>query len=220
MNTKQEITDEAKQAIHMANGEMSDKTVAALYVQKNGAYYGIPDVDPWGEERDARLYAGPHPVVAHPPCSRWCRLAHSVEARLGEKYKVGEDGGCFAAALRSVKQWGGVLEHPAASKAFYAYDLTIPKGSGWIGRLGEPGWSCEVSQAAYGHRTRKLTWLYYYSPKAVPPFALDWSRPQHTAVVGHDTKRGSNYPRLTARENLATPVAFRDALISLARSSR
>lgn len=35
--------------------------VAALYVQTGGAYYGMPDVDPWDEARDARLYDGPHP---------------------------------------------------------------------------------------------------------------------------------------------------------------
>ena len=45
--------------------------IAALYVQTGGAYYGLPDVDPWDEARDARLYAGPHPVVAHPPCGQW-----------------------------------------------------------------------------------------------------------------------------------------------------
>lgn len=49
--------------------------IAALYVIENGPYYGLPNVDPWPESRDARTYAGPHPVVAHPPCSRWCRLA-------------------------------------------------------------------------------------------------------------------------------------------------
>ena len=47
--------------------------VAALYVETNGVYYGLPDVDPWDEERDARLYDGPWPVVAHPPCARWVR---------------------------------------------------------------------------------------------------------------------------------------------------
>ena len=60
---------------------MTRPTIAALYVQKNGCYFGLPDVDPWDEERDARLYAGPHPVVAHPPCARWCRLAGLVESR-------------------------------------------------------------------------------------------------------------------------------------------
>ena len=52
--------------------------IAALYVQRGGIYWDLPDVDPWDEARDARLYAGPWPVVAHPPCARWCRLAGLV----------------------------------------------------------------------------------------------------------------------------------------------
>lgn len=81
-------------------------TVAALYVERGGAYYDLPGVDPWGlPDKDATLYAGPHPVVAHPPCSRWCRLAGLVEARWG--HKRGDDGGTFAAALAAVQRWGG-----------------------------------------------------------------------------------------------------------------
>jgi hypothetical protein len=49
--------------------------IAALYVEKNGCYYNLPSVDPWDIERDARLYRGPWPVVAHPPCQRWGRFA-------------------------------------------------------------------------------------------------------------------------------------------------
>jgi hypothetical protein len=52
-------------------------TVAALYVEKDGAYFGLPGVDPWDEERDATLYDGPYPVVAHPPCNRWCVPNHA-----------------------------------------------------------------------------------------------------------------------------------------------
>lgn len=33
--------------------------IAALFVQKGGVYWDLPGVDPWDEERDARLYAGP-----------------------------------------------------------------------------------------------------------------------------------------------------------------
>src|SRR5258708_3804871 len=58
-------------------------TVAALYVDPNGVYASLPGVEVWDEARDARLYAGPWPVVAHPPCARWCRLAGFVEARFG-----------------------------------------------------------------------------------------------------------------------------------------
>ncbi len=53
--------------------------IAALFVQTGGVYFGLPNVDPWDVKRDARQYAGPWPVVAHPPCSRWCRLAGLVE---------------------------------------------------------------------------------------------------------------------------------------------
>lgn len=80
-------------------------TVAALYVERGGPYFDMPDVDPWDKERDARLYDGPHPVVAHPPCARWCKLAALVESRGGAKR--GDDGGCFAAALAAVQRWGG-----------------------------------------------------------------------------------------------------------------
>ena len=43
------------------------KKIAALFVEKNGIYYGLPGVDPWGKDRDARIYDGPYPVIAHPP---------------------------------------------------------------------------------------------------------------------------------------------------------
>lgn len=71
------------------------KTVAALYVQKNGAYWNLPGVDPWDEERDARLYDGPHPVVAHPPCQRWGKFwagSPAVIAETGIRKKKGDDG--------------------------------------------------------------------------------------------------------------------------------
>ena len=82
--------------------------VAALYVQTNGAYYGLPDVDPWDEARDARTYAGPYPVVAHPPCALWVNFAHLNFKRYGGAHnKPGNDDGCFAAALAAVRTWGG-----------------------------------------------------------------------------------------------------------------
>src|SRR4051812_17150052 len=104
--------------------------IAALFVQSRGVYFNLPDVDPWDAKRDARSYAGPWPVVAHPPCARWCRLAGLVEARWG--HKRGEDGGCFMAALNAVRTWGGVLEHPAYSDAWPRFLLPEPStGGGW-----------------------------------------------------------------------------------------
>jgi len=65
--------------------------IAALYVQTNGCYFGLPDVDPWDEKRDARLYAGPWAVVAHPPCERWGRYWRGGPSVRVPK-KKGDDG--------------------------------------------------------------------------------------------------------------------------------
>ena len=106
--------------------------IAALYVETDGSYFGLPSVDPWDEARDARKYAGPWPVVAHPPCQRWGAMANVNFARWGgEHNRPGNDGGCFAAALKAVRCWGGVLEHPAQSRAWDRYGLTKPSGRGW-----------------------------------------------------------------------------------------
>lgn len=155
--------------------------IAALYVAEGGCYFGLPDVDPWPESRDARKYAGPWPVVAHPPCSRWCRLAGLVEARWG--HKRGEDGGCFAAALASVRRWGGVLEHPAYTDAWAAFSLPKPpRHGGWVrGLCG--GWSAHVEQWHYGHPAKKATWLYAFDVGELPSLRWGSTPDQFTAYV-------------------------------------
>lgn len=82
--------------------------VAALYVETDGGYFEMPGIEPWDEARDARLYAGPWPVVAHPPCQRWGRYWHGAPNK-PHQYKLGDDGGCFAAALAAVRRWAASL---------------------------------------------------------------------------------------------------------------
>lgn len=193
--------------------------VAALYVATGGCYYGLPDVDPWDETRDARLYDGPHAVVAHPPCSRWCRLAGLVEARWG--HKRGEDGGCFAAALHAVRTWGGVLEHPAYSDAWAAFDLPAPmRGGGWSrGFCG--GWTAHVEQGRYGHPAKKATWLYSFGAD-LPSLRWGFNPDQQSAALvswcGNHVKSGENRPRVGKAVAARTPLAFRDVLLGMARS--
>lgn len=196
-------------------------TVAALYVETGGGYFGIPGVDPWDEKRDARLYGGPYPVVAHPPCSRWCQLARVNEKRWGAK--VGDDGGCFAAALAAVQRWDGVLEHPAYSIAWATYGLRRPVRGRWtFCGSSVRGWVTEVNQSCYGHKARKRTWLYWVG-EGVPP-DLDWRDLPGTHWCGNnDTDypdgHPSKKPSLGKREALHTPAPFRDLLISLATPS-
>ena len=195
--------------------------IAALYVERAGAYFGIPDVDPWDESRDARLYPGPHPVVAHPPCSRWCRLAGLVEARWG--HKRGEDGGCFAAALASVRRWGGVLEHPAYTDAWAAFDLPRPSRHGGWQRGTCGGWACHVEQGRYGHVAKKAAWLYAYGtdlPTLRWGSDLDSRSEALVSWCSNHTAAHENRPRVGKAEASRTPEAFRDVLIAMARSIR
>lgn len=188
--------------------------IAALFVQACGSYSNLPGVDAWDLARDARQYTGPWSVVAHPPCSRWCALAFVVQKRYG--YRVGDDGGCFMAALDAVRTWGDVLEHPAYSYAWRAFGLPRPEAGRWVQREG--AWVTQVAQRNYGHRARKLTWLYYVGPTPPP---LDWSEPAPPAAqCGHCRNHGdSSLPRLRSIEASSTPAAFREVLIGLARAA-
>jgi hypothetical protein len=195
-------------------------TVAALYVETGGCYFGLPGVDPGDEVRDARLYDGPYPVVAHPPCQRWGAMAVVNYVRWGgEHNRPGNDGGCFAAALLDVRGFGGVLEHPAKSRAWEHHGLRKPTGIGWQS-TSCGGWVCEVWQSAYGHRANKATWLYYFGNGR--PRELDWSRTPGTHQIGFHDQRGKarNKPTLSPKEAAATPEPFRDLLLSIARSAR
>lgn len=189
-------------------------TIAALFVATGGIYFGLPGVDPWDIERDARVYAGPHPVVAHPPCQLWVNFAALNFKRYGgEHNRPGNDGGCFASALAAVRRWGGVLEHPASSNAFPAHGLRRPSGLGWD-RVNAREWTCEVWQSAYGHPARKRTWLWYAGDTRPPD--LDWRREAGTHQVGWFDRIK---PTLSKPAAKATPPAFRDLLLSMARSA-
>lgn len=194
--------------------------IAALFVDPAGVYSSLPNVEVWGEDRDARLYDGPWPVVAHPPCQRWCRFAKGIEKQYPH-YRVGDDGGSFESALNSVRTYGGVLEHPAHSLAWAAFGLPVPyKGGGWVTNLGG-GWSAYVEQGRYGHPMRKATWLY----ATVTP-ELRWGHTPDNQMLG-EYKWGSrlykpehdrNRPRVDSQHS-ATPPAFRDVLILMAETA-
>jgi hypothetical protein len=211
--------------------------IAALYVEPRGCYSAVEGVDLWDAQRDARLYAGPWPVVAHPPCTRWCRLAGLVEARWG--YRRGDDGGCFAAALAAVRTWGGVLEHPAYSDAWNAFSLARPRRfGGWTRADLCGGYVCHVEQGRYGHQAKKATWLYAVgcelpelrwgsNPDRESEALVSWCG-NHTkprALVGRlhrEQPRGEydNRPRLSKRAAAATPPEFRDVLLAMAATAR
>lgn len=218
--------------------------IAALFVMTNGPYYGLPNVDPWDEQRDARKYDGPYPVVAHPPCERWGRYAEgSPRYRSNPKYKIGDDNGCFESAIRNVRKFGGVIEHPRWSHAYEYFGINKPNSKGgWIVADTFGGYSCQVEQAHYGHLARKPTWLYFVGKN--PP-ELKWGpsiahgkidcgvprewREAYRMVKPPKEERRRDFRgvlecaccggfHLTKKERKETPIPFRDLLISMAES--
>lgn len=196
--------------------------IAALFVATGGCYFGLAGVDPWDEARDARLYAGPWPVVAHPPCERWGRFAGA---------RRGRDGGCFEAALAAVRRWGGVLEHPADSRAWAAFKLIAPpRSGGWVVADDCGGWTCCVEQGRYGHRAKKATWLYSvgcplpslaWGKDAARRFSPSWmARLAAPGATEEDRRRAVKtgvLQSLSKKQRAATPAAFRELLLSMAR---
>lgn len=210
-------------------------TVAALYVETGGCYFGLPGVDPWDEARDARQYAGPHPIIAHPPCQRWGKLWAGSPIhikRTGERKILGDDEGCFKAALAAVRRWGGVIEHPWLSRAWPHHDLnTPPRAGGWIVADFYGGWTCCVEQGRYGHYARKPTLLYVagIDPNNLPE--LDWgigeSRLDPAVVERMGRARAIKLGEVGARgggtdsaPRIGTPAPFRNLLLSIAQTAQ
>jgi hypothetical protein len=201
--------------------------IAALFVETYGCYFGLPGVDPWDESRDARLYAGPWPVVAHPPCQRWGRFWHG-STRKPHQFKLGDDGGCFEAALKAVRRWGGVLEHPADSRAWPKFGIPRPpRSGGWHPADAGNRWTCCVYQGHYGHLSGKPTWLYACVPHKPPE--LIWGpcgqrlHPVALARYGYEKARRIGMMAMVGGKDKtkirnATPIEFRDLLISIAKT--
>lgn len=199
--------------------------IAALFIERGGVYWDLPGVDPWDQARDARLYAGPHPVVCHPPCQRWGRFWFGGPQWLKDGHprkKLGDDEGCFAAALAAVQRWGGVLEHPAESHAWAHFGLLAPPhDGGWISAgLFAGGATCCVSQGSYGHKGDKRTWLYACGAE-LP--RLRWGRSgKRVLLAGLSKERRERDHRIgivqamSKRQRAATPPEFADLLLSIA----
>lgn len=181
--------------------------MAALYVAKHGIYTGVEGIDAWTKERDARKYRGPHPVVCHPPCERWGSYWYGSPS--GQvRYKLGEDGGCFPSALGAVRVWGGVLEHPAFTRAFPAFGLEQPNTWGGWKEAGDGiGYVCHVEQGHYGHAARKATWLYARS-RFLPD--LTWGESLGKRMTEN----------LSKKQRAATPLSFMKILWGIAHESR
>jgi hypothetical protein len=205
--------------------------IAALFVETEGCYFGLRGVQPWDERTDAKVYSGPHPVVAHPPCQRWGKFWAGQPLwikRTGQRKVKGDDGGCFKAALDAVRRFGGVLEHPEGSHAWAHFGLNKPpRTGGWIIADDQGGWTCCVEQGRYGHYARKPTWLYACrTDRPELRWGIGESRLDPALIARVGLKRAQRLGEVCSKgggtdstPRISTPQEFRDLLLSIAHSA-
>lgn len=219
--------------------------VAALYVDPRGPYPKMQGVDCWDESRDARTYSGPLPIIAHPPCKHWGRLRHLAHVTCGECGWKGRDTyafcpeccavawvsdrDCAVRAVAQVREWDGVLEHPAGSKL---WDLGLPRPlrtprmlAGMVRFFSEcdqfGGFSVEVDQVEWGHVARKRTWLYLVGvPREAlesPPFP--GRKPTHWVSGNAADLKGRDIKFCSPEQRRRTPPLFAEYLVRLAQAA-
>lgn len=187
--------------------------VAVLFARADSYYKTLPQCDVYDMARDARTYDGPWPVVAHPPCRGWGQLKHMASPRPDERNLA-------RLAVALVREFGGVLEHPAKSSLWLAQQLPKP---GKVDQFG--GWTLPIIQFHWGHKAEKKTWLYIVGvdQRDIPDIPIKLGEPTH--VIASSTmrqKRGhpSFRPEVTKAEREHTPPELCTWLVELARRCR
>lgn len=193
--------------------------IAALYIDPRGPYPTLlgPELC-WDAERDARTYGGPWPIVAHPPCGPWSKLAFVCTMQTHDLGPI---------AVDQVRRFGGVLEHPAGSDLFRF--CSMPRPGEFPDQFG--GRTIEVEQVDWGHVARKRTWLYLVGvhelgespPSREPTHWCSGFRSSTHEMPSNYRRQGSAAPPgikiASAQQRRRTPVDFARWLISLAEQA-
>lgn len=187
-------------------------TVAILFARADSIYKAMPGCDVWDIERDARRWPGGAPIVAHPPCRAWGRMRHFARPREDER-------ALGLLAVDWVREWGGVLEHPASSSLWLHRCLPAPgAGPDLFG-----GWTLPVSQKWWGHEAEKATWMYVVGVggRSVPaiPLTLGPAPKKCAARSGFTRGMPGWRPDMKTAQREKTPPEFAQWLVTLARSA-
>lgn len=178
----------------------------------------MPEVEVWGfasrsghqpdlfapQDKDARAYPGPFPVVAHPPCGPWGKFSWRYKGGEGTK-------DCAVQAVRQVRLFGGVLEHPAGSRLWSRCGLPRPGEKPDLFN----GQTFLVNQVDWGHPAKKPTFLYVVGLKERGPKRPTPKTPSH--VIVRRTDNNNELPELPKRLRHLTPLEFARWLVQLAR---
>ena len=131
-----------------------------------------------------------------------------------EDRKIGADDGCFETALKSVRKWGGVIEHPATSRAWSVFGLGQPAMHRITKRDPFGGFSIFVNQSHYGHLSQKPTWLYICGFRGNFEEEFDIPQEKREVKFGIGTTK---HPPLPSHLKKKTPKLFADLLVSIAK---
>ena len=181
--------------------------VAILFARPDSNYKLLEEVEVYDLQRNALNFPGGMSIVAHPPCRTWGAMSHMKHVT-----RDADEHNLAIWAVGQVRQWGGVLEHPAASKLWKSMPLPESGRDEW------GGFTLGVDQLWWGHVASKPTKLYIVGcdPKEVPQMPLRIQL-AHKTIAGIKGKPGH---RCTQQEREHTPLAFANWLVALARLTR
>ncbi|WP_287949007.1 hypothetical protein [Aquamicrobium sp.] len=184
------------------------RPVAILFARQDSIYKTLPGCDVFDMDRDARTFQGGMPVVAHPPCRAWGRLRAFANPRPDEMNL-----GRLAVAL--VREFGGVLEHPAGSTLWQAQMIPLPGA----GRDQWEGWTFAAPQKWWGHKAEKSSWFYIVGvePPELPDVPMVLGEATH---VVQSRKRQGHRPHIKKSEREHTPPPLAEWLVELARRTK
>lgn len=182
--------------------------ISALFVRKDSVYKTL-GVDCWDIDRDATNWPGGNPIVAHPPCRAWGKLSGFAKPREGEKQLA-------IWSIELIREYGGVLEHPAASRLWL--ELNLPK-PGQYDQYG--GFSICIDQFWFGHKAQKKMLLYICgcSQDDLPPIPMRFDAITHVIGFNKKNKFGrvdKTKKEVTRAEREHTPIELAKWLIKVA----
>lgn len=184
-------------------------SIAVLFARSDSIYKTLPGTDVYDAERDARTWPGGVPLIAHPPCRAWGGLSFFAKPREDEKALA-------PWAIGQIRQFGGVLEHPGASKLWPVMGLPAP-GNRQVDAFG--GWTLPISQFWFGHRAEKKTLLYIVGcrPADIPDLPMKLGTATHVIGDSGRASLGNKRPEVSKAEREHTPHELALWLVELAR---
>lgn len=178
--------------------------ISVLFTRKDSVYKSM-NLDCYDIERNALTWAGGNPIIAHPPCRSWGQLSHFANPRPGEKELA-------IYSINQIRKYGGVLEHPRASRLWKEMNLPLGKQTDEYG-----GYTISINQSWFGHKAEKKTLLYICGVERnnLPEIPLKFDLIEY--VVSSSRKKAGK-KEISKADRERTPIDLAKWLIQVAES--